>query len=79
MTDQSEPVVDPAPVASEAEANLLDVAALAEVEAELADVARALERLDEGTYGTCEACGEAIADDVLAVHPAASRCAAHAA
>ncbi len=49
------------------------------VEAELADVARALERLDDGTYGTCEVCGAALADEQLAAAPAARRCAAHAA
>ena len=47
------------------------------VEAELDDVARALDRLDEGTYGTCEACGTALADDVLAATPAARTCEVH--
>ena len=58
---------------------MLDVAALAVIEQELADVARALERLDEGSYGTCEACGAVLADDVLAASPTAMRCSAHAA
>jgi RNA polymerase-binding transcription factor DksA len=81
VSDQAD-TPDPDPPAagpSEDEATVLDVAALAVIEGELADVARALERLDEGTYGTCEACGEPIADEVLADAPAASRCAAHAA
>jgi len=34
-------------------------------ERDVEDVERALERLDEGTYGTCEVCGEPIGDDVL--------------
>lgn len=63
----------------EADATLLDVAALAAIEGELADVARALERLDEGTYGTCEACGTDLPDAVLAEAPASLRCAEHAA
>ncbi len=50
----------------------------ATIEAELDDVARALDRLDEGTYGTCEGCGAALADDVLAVSPAARWCDEHA-
>jgi RNA polymerase-binding transcription factor DksA len=47
------------------------------VEAELDDVARALDRLDEGTYGTCEVCGATLADEVLADAPAARFCAEH--
>jgi RNA polymerase-binding transcription factor DksA len=39
-----------------------DFSILEQVEAELADVERALKRLDDGSYGTCEACGTAIAD-----------------
>lgn len=55
-----------------------DLGALEHIEGELADVARALERLDEGSYGTCEACGEALPDALLGDAPAARRCAAHA-
>ena len=47
------------------------------VEAELADVDRALERLDQGTYGRCDACGEAIAEERLEVVPAARFCVQH--
>ena len=47
------------------------------VEAELDDVARALDRLDEGTYGTCEVCGVPLGDEVLAAAPAARSCGAH--
>ncbi|HET8617894.1 MAG TPA: TraR/DksA C4-type zinc finger protein [Acidimicrobiales bacterium] len=50
---------------------------LEQVEAELADVDRALERLDAGTYGTCEACGGTIPDERLAAVPAARFCAEH--
>ncbi|SEK47895.1 transcriptional regulator, TraR/DksA family [Roseovarius azorensis] len=34
----------------------------------------ALARLDEGEYGYCEDCGEAIAEGRLALDPAATRC-----
>jgi RNA polymerase-binding transcription factor DksA len=54
-----------------------DLVGLGRIEAELADVARALERLDEGTYGTCEACAAALPDEQLAVAPAARFCAEH--
>lgn len=42
--------------------------------AELDDVERALARLDEGTYGTCEICGTEIADDLLASEPQLRSC-----
>ena len=41
----------------------------------LDEVERALARLDDGTYGRCEACGEPIADDRLAEHPIVPTCA----
>jgi RNA polymerase-binding transcription factor DksA len=50
---------------------------LEEIEREVGDVGRALERLDEGTYGTCEACGSVLPDAVLATAPAARFCAEH--
>jgi RNA polymerase-binding transcription factor DksA len=51
-----------------------DLSLLEQVEAELADVEHALRRIDDGTYGTCEACGRAIGDDRLEVLPAARFC-----
>lgn len=51
-----------------------DLSILEQVEAELADVERALRRLDEGTYGTCEACGQAIGDERLEAMPATRFC-----
>ena len=38
---------------------------LAQVEADLAGVERAMARLDDGTYDTCEVCGGLIGDDRL--------------
>lgn len=52
----------------------VDLSILEEVEAELADVDHALRRLDEGSYGTCEACGEQIADARLEAMPATRFC-----
>ncbi len=52
---------------------------LDQVEAELADVEHALRGLDDGTYGVCEACGQAIGPERLASAPAARLCGEHAA
>lgn len=46
-------------------------------ERDVDDVERALERLDDGTFGRCDVCGEAIAEDVLAETPAARTCKKH--
>ena len=51
-----------------------DFSILEEIEGELADIDHALQRLDDGTYGTCEACGKAIPDDRLDALPAARFC-----
>jgi RNA polymerase-binding protein DksA len=51
-----------------------DLSILDQVEGELADIERALERLDEGTYGTCEACGKPIGDERLEAMPATRFC-----
>lgn len=51
-----------------------DLSILEQVEAELADVEHALRRLDDGTYGTCEACGQPIGDERLEALPAARFC-----
>jgi DnaK suppressor protein len=40
----------------------------------LADVNRALEKMDEGTYGICESCGEEIAEARLEARPLSVRC-----
>ena len=45
---------------------------------ELDDVERALAKLDDGTYGACETCGEAIAPARLEAMPAARFCIDHA-
>lgn len=50
----------------------LDEAGRREVDA----IRAALARMDAGTYGTCLACGEAIAIERLRVVPTASRCVA---
>jgi RNA polymerase-binding transcription factor DksA len=54
-----------------------DLSILERIEEELDDVARALRRLDQGTYGTCEACGRPIPDERLEALPAARYCVQH--
>jgi RNA polymerase-binding transcription factor DksA len=51
-----------------------DLSVLESIEAELSDVEHALRRIDEGTYGRCEACGKPIGDDRLEALPAARFC-----
>jgi DnaK suppressor protein len=45
---------------------------------QLDDVEHALKRLDDGSYGTCETCGEPIADARLEAMPATRFCIQHA-
>jgi len=51
-----------------------DQSILERVEAEITDVERALRRVDEGTYGLCEACGREIAKARLEIKPEARFC-----
>jgi RNA polymerase-binding transcription factor len=44
------------------------------IAAAIAEVDRALEKLDEGTYGTCDACGERIGEERLEAVPWAALC-----
>ena len=50
----------------------------AQLRDQLDDVEKALTRLDEGTYGTCEVCGQPIGDARLDVMPATRFCIEHA-
>ena len=40
----------------------------------MADVDRALAKVDEGTYGTCDVCGDPIPEGRLEALPWATRC-----
>jgi RNA polymerase-binding transcription factor DksA len=51
-----------------------DISIIERVEAELADVEYALQRIDDGTYGVCEACGKPIDQARLDALPAARLC-----
>jgi RNA polymerase-binding transcription factor DksA len=77
MSELSHLAQHSADVASETFEREKDFSILEQVEAELADVERALRRIDEGTYGKCEACGAEIADDRLEAMPATRFCITH--
>ncbi|MBM7503986.1 TraR/DksA family transcriptional regulator [Agromyces aurantiacus] len=49
-------------------------AVLHDVEHELADIDRALAKIDAGTYGTCERCGQKISVGRLEARPTATLC-----
>jgi DnaK suppressor protein len=48
------------------------------LQTQLTLVDRALTRIDDGSYGTCSVCGEAISAERQAALPATDRCIAHA-
>jgi len=54
---------------TEAVDRLTKVGAAEQLAAMRADVARALEKLDDGTYGLCDRCGMLIADERLEARP----------
>jgi RNA polymerase-binding transcription factor DksA len=49
-------------------------ALVGQLEETLAEVERALAKLDEGAYGTCEACGKPISEARLEAMPATRYC-----
>lgn len=60
------------------ESNHDRVAALiSESQAQVAQVTKALERIDSGTYGFCVVCGNMIDTDRLAILPTATLCLVH--
>ena len=73
--DLSEP---PDPDSSERAVQMEDDDALegqaALVAQEIASIRRALERIEDGSYGTCANCGDEISDKRLEVRPEAALC-----
>jgi DnaK suppressor protein len=80
VTDEGESFTDaaadqhPADMGTETFELEKDMSIRNNVEAELADLKRALRRVDEGTYGLCEACGRKIPELRLEAMPAARFC-----
>ncbi|GAC1315533.1 MAG: hypothetical protein NVSMB16_12560 [Acidimicrobiales bacterium] len=63
----------PADAGSETHDRSRDLGLLEQIESDLRDVEEALERLEDGTYGTCEVCGKPIPDERLEANPTARR------
>jgi RNA polymerase-binding transcription factor len=59
---------------NEAVDRLTKVGAAKELSAMLADVERALAKVDEGTYGVCDVCGTLIDEERLDARPWTARC-----
>jgi DnaK suppressor protein len=55
-----------------------NTALLNKLRAQLTDAERAITKMDDGTYGLCEKCGQPIADARLEVMPATRFCINHA-
>ena len=53
-------------------------ATIASTSEQIARLQSALERIDAGTYGVCEVCGQPIPEARLEVRPDATRCVLHA-
>ena len=53
-------------------------ATIASTSEQIARLRSALERIDAGTYGVCEVCGQPIPEARLEVRPDATRCVQHA-
>jgi RNA polymerase-binding transcription factor DksA len=73
--DFDENFADSGQVAAEQGENKVLVASLRD---QLTDVEKALAKMDDGGYGTCERCGEAIAEPRLEAMPATRYCINHA-
>ncbi|GAC1356610.1 MAG: hypothetical protein NVS4B8_11510 [Herpetosiphon sp.] len=64
----------PADAASEVMSRERNMAVAMDLQVDLDAINHALERIEDGTYGTCEACGQPIAIERLEARPAATLC-----
>ena len=74
--DHSTEVQDFKDVAADESRAAIDDVALSHAATELAQVSAALRRMDEGSYGLCQECGEAIDERRLLALPATPFCTA---
>jgi len=78
-SDDSTPDADPNIVSDQIEELVSNVPLVEELEAQYREVKKALEKMDAGTYGICDVCGDEIPIERLEANPAATTCIAHAA
>jgi len=69
---------DPSDAADQIEELVTNVPLVEELEARHNDVEDAIEKVEQGIYGLCEACNEPIPIKRLQANPAARTCVAHA-
>jgi len=69
---------DPTDAADQIEELVINVPLVEDLEHQYKDVKSAIEKMDKGTYGVCEVCGDAIPLERLKANPAARTCIAHA-
>lgn len=77
--DMETTAIDPNEVADQIEELSSNTSIVEELESRHKDVVRALEKMEEGTFGVCEGNGENIAIERLRANPAARTCVEHAA
>lgn len=68
---------DPIDAADNIEELVTNVPLVEELETRRKEITAAIERMDNGTYGTCADCGEPIDIDRLEANPAAKNCVTH--
>jgi RNA polymerase-binding transcription factor DksA len=69
---------DPNDAADQIEELVTNVPLVEELEARHGEVEEAIERVEQGIYGMCEACGKTIPINRLKANPAARTCVEHA-
>ncbi|QQG38064.1 MAG: TraR/DksA C4-type zinc finger protein [Candidatus Kaiserbacteria bacterium] len=68
---------DPTDAADKIEELVTNVPLVEELETRRKEIEAALKKMDDGTYGICEKCGEPIPVDRLEANPAAKTCITH--
>ncbi len=74
LTDEDGIDSHPADSATETLSREIELSLEDNAERMLSAIDSALERLDQGTYGTCEACGRPISEERLEALPYATKC-----
>ena len=77
LTEDNNDHADPNITADHIEGYRENAAMLKELETRYNNIKRALEKIENGTYGVCEVSGEEIEADRLEANPAARTCKAH--